>query len=119
VGAVWASTVVVVDVLREHQTQVPLTKDQYPVGEFGSDCVDEPFGETVRPRTSRRNPHHADVDVSEDRIEGRGELTGPIAHREPELSNAIAKIHHKVADPIVPGEPTNQELLDAERAERL
>ena len=28
-GTVWASTAVVPDVLREHQTQVPLTKDQY------------------------------------------------------------------------------------------
>lgn len=50
--AVWASTVVVPDVFREHQTQVPLTKDQYAVGEFGSDRADEPFGETVRPRLS-------------------------------------------------------------------
>jgi hypothetical protein len=43
-GAVRASTVVVPDVLREHHTQVPLTKDQYPVGDFSPDRADEPFG---------------------------------------------------------------------------
>jgi putative transposase len=77
---------------------VPLTKDQYPVGEFGSDRADEPFGEAVRPRTTRRNPDHADADVSKDSVEGFGELTGPISAEEPELRDAIATIHHQVAD---------------------
>ena len=46
-GAVRSSTVVEPNVLREHQTQVPLTKDQYPVNQFGSDRADEPFGKTI------------------------------------------------------------------------
>jgi hypothetical protein len=75
-GAVRSSTVVVPDVVREHHTQVPLTKDQYPVGDFGSDRADEPFGEAVRPRTTRRNPDDADADVSKDSVEEFGELTG-------------------------------------------
>ena len=33
-GAVWASTVVVLDVFWEYHTQVPLTEDQHLVGEF-------------------------------------------------------------------------------------
>jgi hypothetical protein len=53
-GAVRASTVVVLNVVGEHHTQVPLTKDQYSVSQFASDRADEPFGETVRPRTTRR-----------------------------------------------------------------
>jgi hypothetical protein len=40
-GTVRPSTVVMANVLREHQTQVPLTKDQHTVGEFGSDGADE------------------------------------------------------------------------------
>jgi hypothetical protein len=40
------------NVLRKHDTQVPLTGDQHAVGEFGPEGADEPFGETVRPRLS-------------------------------------------------------------------
>lgn len=69
--------------VREHHTQVPLTEDQYAVGEFGSDRAYEPFGETVRPRTTRRNLDYADADVSEEGIEGRCELTDPISDEEP------------------------------------
>jgi hypothetical protein len=69
-GAVRSSTVVVPNVFREHQTQVPLTKDQYPVSEFGSDRAYEPFGETVRLRTTRRNPDDPDANVSEDSPSG-------------------------------------------------
>lgn len=81
-GAVRPSTVVVPNVFRDHHTQVPLTEDQYAVGEFGSDRAYEPFGETVRPRAARRNPDYADADVGEDSIEGRGELTGPISDED-------------------------------------
>jgi hypothetical protein len=68
-GAMRPSTVVVPNVLREHHTQVPLAEDQYTVGEFGFDRAYEPFGETVRPRTTRRNPDYADADISQDSIE--------------------------------------------------
>jgi hypothetical protein len=43
-GAVRAWTVVVPDVFREYQTSVPLTNDQYPVGDFSCNRADEPFG---------------------------------------------------------------------------
>ena len=97
-GSVRPSTVVVPNVLREHHTQVPLTKDQYTVGDFCPDRAYEPFGKTIRPRTTRGNLDYADADVSKDSIKGRGELTGPISDEEPELSDAIAKIHYQVAD---------------------
>ena len=97
-GAVRSSTVVVPDVLREHHTQVPLTEDQYAVGEFGSDRADESFGKTIRPRTTRRNLDYANADVSKDSIKGRAELTGPISDEKPELREAVAQIHHQVAD---------------------
>jgi hypothetical protein len=77
---------------------VPLTKDQYTVSDFSPDRADEPFGETIRPRTTRRSPDDADADVSKEGVEGRGELTGPISDEEPELRDAISKVYHQVAD---------------------
>jgi hypothetical protein len=47
-GAVGSSTVVVLNVICEDHTQVPLIEDQHAVGEFGSESAHEPFGETVR-----------------------------------------------------------------------
>jgi hypothetical protein len=44
------------------------------------------------------NPGHADAHVDEDRVEGRGELTGPISDEEPELRDSITKIHPQIAD---------------------
>jgi hypothetical protein len=48
----------------------------------------------VRPGAMRRNLDHADARIGEDSIERRYKLTGPISDEEPELSDAIAKIHH-------------------------
>jgi hypothetical protein len=36
----------------KHLTEVPLTEDQHPVRDFGSDGQHEAFGEAVRPRLS-------------------------------------------------------------------
>jgi hypothetical protein len=97
-GAVRSSTVVVANIFREYCTEVPLTKDQDTVSQFGSDRADEPFGKTVRPRTPRRNPDDPDANVSKDRNKGCTELTSPISNKKPELGEAIAKIHHQIAD---------------------
>jgi hypothetical protein len=45
---------------------VPLAVDRCAVGEFGFEGADESFGNTVRPRTSRSNPHNEDAHVSDD-----------------------------------------------------
>ncbi len=97
-GTVRPSTVVMANVLREHQTQEPLTEDQQTVGQFGSEGADEPFGETVRPRATRRNPDHLDAHIGEDGVKGCCELAGPVANEDPELGDAIAEIHDEVAD---------------------
>ena len=39
--------------------QMPLTEDQHPVGDLGSDGQHEAFGEAVRPRTPRRDLDHS------------------------------------------------------------
>jgi hypothetical protein len=69
VGSVGSSAVVVPDVCREYHTQVPLIEDQHTVGEFGSNGAHEPFGETVRPRATRRNSDHANADIGQDDVE--------------------------------------------------
>ena len=97
-GTVRPSTIVIPNVLGEHHTQVPLTEDQHAVGEFGSDRAEEPFGETVRPRATRRNPDHADAHIGQDRIKRCCELAGPVADEEPELGEVIVEVHHEVAD---------------------
>ena len=97
-GTVRLPTVVMANVLREHQTQVPLTEDQHTIGEFGSDGADEPFGETVRLRAARRNPNPLDAHIGKDGVEGCGELASPVANEDPKLGDAIAEIHDEVAD---------------------
>jgi hypothetical protein len=92
-GTVRPSTVVVLNVLREYHPQVPLAEDQHAVGEFGSERAHEPFGETMRPGAPRRNPDHADAHIGQDSIERCCELTGSISDEEPELGDALAKIH--------------------------
>ena len=54
-GTMGSSTVVMANIFREYDTQVPLAEDQHAVGEFGSQGAHEPFGETVRPRAPRGN----------------------------------------------------------------
>jgi len=36
----------------KHLAEVPLTEDQHPIGDLGSHCQDEAFGEAVRARLS-------------------------------------------------------------------
>jgi hypothetical protein len=67
-GAMGSSTVVMANVFGEHDTQVPLIEDQHAVGEFGSKGANEPLGETVHPRTPRRNPDHLDAHIGQDGI---------------------------------------------------
>jgi hypothetical protein len=67
---VWPPTVVMGAVLGKDGPQVPLTEDQDAVGEFGSGCQDESFGEAVRSRTSRRNLHGVDARVGQDAVDG-------------------------------------------------
>jgi hypothetical protein len=68
-GAVRSAAVVVPNIFREHCTRVPLVEDQPAVGEFGFDSAHEPFGETVRPRATWRNPDHADAPIGQDGID--------------------------------------------------
>ena len=45
-----------------------------------------------------RNPDHLDAPIGQDSIKRRGELAGWISDEESKFSDAIAEIHHQVAD---------------------
>ena len=94
----WPSTVVMRAVLGEDSPQVSFSEDHHAVGEFGSGGEHESLGEAVRSGTARRDLHHVDTDVSQDSVESCGELAGPVANEESELSGSIAEIHEKIAD---------------------
>jgi hypothetical protein len=59
--------------------------------------TDEPLGEAVRPRTSRRDLDHRDARIREHGIEGGRELSRSIADEEPEPGDVIAKVDDEVA----------------------
>lgn len=93
----WSSTVLMIDKRTEHCSQMPLTKDQHTVGEFGSDRQHKSLGEAACPRTTRRNLHDGDVRIGQDRIERRGELASSITNEESELAGTVTQIHQQVA----------------------
>jgi hypothetical protein len=97
-GAVGSSTVVMANVLGEHDTPVPLADDHHAVSEFGSEGADKPFGDTVRPRTPWGNPDHLDAHIGQNSVERCGALASPVSDEDPELGEAIAKIHHQGTD---------------------
>ena len=85
-AAVGPSSVVVPGVLGQDRPQVPFAEDQHPVGDLGPGGEHEPFGVGVRARAPGRDLHHLDTGAGQDRVEGRGELPGPVADQEPEAA---------------------------------
>ena len=81
----------------KYPTQVLLAEDQHPVGDLGPDGQDEPFGETIRTRTPRRDLEHLDARARQDRVERRGELPSAVADEEPEPVGVLAEVHQQVA----------------------
>jgi hypothetical protein len=93
----WSPTVVMGAVLGKDGPQVPFTEDQGAVGEFGSGCQYESFGEAVRSRAARRDLDGVDARAGQDGVERCGELTGAVAEEEPERGGALAEVHQEVA----------------------
>ena len=85
-------------VLGQDRPQMTLAEDQHPVGDLGPGCEHEPFRVGIRSRTPGRDSHGLDTCGSQEHIEGRGELPGPVADQESELCGAIAEIYQQVAD---------------------
>ena len=93
-----APSVVVALVLGQDRPQMPLAEDQHPVSDLGPGCEHEPFRISVRARAPGRDLHRLDTNAGQDRVKRRGELTGPITDKEPEVRGAITQIHQEVAD---------------------
>ena len=77
-AAVGSLRVVVADVLVQKQSKVPLGEDQHSVGEFGRHGLDESLGEAVCLRASGWELNDVGARVGKDRVEGSGELAGPM-----------------------------------------
>jgi hypothetical protein len=58
----------------------------------------EPFRVGVRLRAARRDLHHLDAGTGQDRVEGRGELPGPVPGKEPEAGGTVTRVRQQVAD---------------------
>jgi hypothetical protein len=94
---VWPVFVVVRHVARQHRPQLSPAQDQHPVQQLTTDGADPPFGERVRPRRPHRRAQDPDALGAEDRIEAIGELRVPVVDEEPELPDAVPKVHDEVA----------------------
>ena len=107
-------SVVVPGVLCEDQPQVPFTEDQHPVGHLRPGGEHKPFRICIRARAPGRDLHGLDAGAGQDRVEGCGELPGPVADQEPEVRGPITEIHQEITDllhrprPVrVRGDPEN------------
>ena len=69
-----AMSVVVLDVLLQHQCQVAWSGDQQVVEAFAAQGADEALGDGVRPRCPDWGADDADVGAGEDRVEGGVDL---------------------------------------------
>jgi hypothetical protein len=92
----WPPAVVVGDVPGKDSPQVAFAEDQDAVGELGSGGEDESFGEAVRPRTLRWDPHSVDSCAGQDAVERCRELAGPVADEEPEGGGTVVEVHQQV-----------------------
>jgi ABC-type branched-subunit amino acid transport system ATPase component len=103
------------------QSQVSLSEDQHPVGDLGPGGEYEPLGIGVCPGASGRDLHGLDTGAGQARVEGCGELPGPVADQEPEIGGVIAEVHQEIPDllrgpqPVrVRGDPEDVHVTAAE-----
>jgi hypothetical protein len=92
-GSVRSAVVVVGYVAVQHCSQVVFVDDEQPVGDLAPDGADEPLGITVGSRTPWRDLHDLDTGVGEDGVERSGDLAGPVADQEPEVSGPTTEVH--------------------------
>ncbi len=74
---------VVAGVLGKDAAQMAFAEDQHPVGDLGSDREHEPLRIGIRAGALGRDLDGLDTGIGQDRVEGVGELPGPVANREP------------------------------------
>jgi hypothetical protein len=70
---------------------MPLAEDQHLIGDLGPGREHEPFRICIRTRAPGRDFHGLDADAGQQRVQGRGELPGPVPDQESEVRGAIAE----------------------------
>jgi hypothetical protein len=85
-------------VLSQDAAEVAFAEDQHRVGGLGPRGEHEPFRISIRARTSGRDLHGLDARAGQGRIEGCGELPGPVADQKPEARGAVTEVHQEIAD---------------------
>jgi len=97
-AAMGTTSVVMGLVLGQDRPQMPLAEDQHPVGDLRPGREHEPFRTGIRARAPGRDFHGLDAGASQERVEARGELPGPVPDQESQVCGAIAEIHQEAAD---------------------
>jgi ferredoxin len=85
-------------------------EDQHPVGDLGPGGEHEPFCVGVRAGASGWDLHGLDAGAGQDRVEGFGELPGPVADQEPEVRGAVAVAGRSTVTVNLDGRATSLEL---------
>ena len=91
-----AVLVVVRGVLVQDRAQVPPPGDQHPVSHLRWDGADPAPGISVRRWAACRDRHHLDPAAGQHRVEGVGDLPGPVPDQEAEPGGALPKIGQQV-----------------------
>jgi hypothetical protein len=80
-------------VLGPDAAEVTFAEEKHPVGDLSPGGEHEPLRKSVRARTAGWNLHGLDAGAGQGRVEGVGELPGPVADQEPEVRGVVAEVH--------------------------
>jgi hypothetical protein len=94
---VWASAVVVTDVLVECSAEVSFADDEQAVGDLAAYGADESLRVCVGLRAARRVLADRDAGVGEHGVEGVGELARSVPDEDLELVGASFEVHEQVS----------------------
>src|SRR5664279_3276249 len=113
--------VVVVLVVGQNVSELPLAEDQHPVQALATDRAHPPLGIRVAFRRTRRTSQHLDTGIGEYSIEACGELRIAITDQEPEAVGPLPYREHEVAallgHPLPRRMPRQPENVDPARAD--
>jgi hypothetical protein len=76
---------------------VAVAENEHAVGQFGAQGADPAFRDGVGLWAAGRGFDHGDARVGQDRVEGVGELAGPVADQDIECRGALTQIHQEIA----------------------
>jgi hypothetical protein len=98
---------------------VSFADDEHPVGDLRPGGEYEAFGIGVRRGASGRDLHGFDTGAGQGRVEGCGELPGPVADEEPEVGGVIAEVHQGLRICCVLHSPSGCAVTPRMRTQRL